>query len=120
MSEVTRIADRIHKELTSPFNLSGYEVFTTASIGIALSTIGYILPGELLRDADIAMYQAKALGKARYEVFGKDMHTCAVARLQLEMDLRRAIERQEFRLHYQPIVSLETSQIDGFEALRKE
>jgi len=117
VSEVTRIADRIHKELTSPFNLSGYEVFTTASIGIALSAIGYDLPGELLRDADIAMYQAKALGKARYEVFGKDMHTCAVARLQLEMDLRRAIERQEFRLHYQPIVSLETFQIDGFEAL---
>ncbi len=115
--EVTRVADRIHKQLAAPFNLNGYEVFTTASIGIALSKTDYDRPEELLRDADIAMYRAKTLGKARYALFGEDMHTSAVARLQLEMDLRRAIERQEFQLHYQPIVSLETGRITGFEAL---
>lgn len=117
IQDVACVADQIHKQLTAPFNLNGYEVFTTASIGIALSTTGYGQPEELLRDADIAMYRAKTLGKARYEVFGKDMHTSAVARLQLEMDLRRAIERQEFQLHYQPIVSLQTGRITGFEAL---
>lgn len=117
MGDITYVVDRIHKDLTLPFNLSGYEVFTTASIGIALTTNSYELPEEILRDADTAMYRAKALGKARAEVFGKDMHTLAVARLQLEIDLRRAIERQEFRLHYQPIIFLETGKIQGFEAL---
>ena len=117
MDDVTYIVDRIHKEMTLPFNLSGYEVITSASIGIALNANSYELPEEILRDADTAMYRAKALGKARSEVFGKDMHTLAVARLQLEMDLRRAIERQEFRLHYQPIIFLETGKIHGFEAL---
>jgi diguanylate cyclase (GGDEF)-like protein/PAS domain S-box-containing protein len=117
MDDVTYIVDRIHKEMTLPFNFSGYEVITSASIGIALNANSYELPEEILRDADTAMYRAKALGKARSEVFGKDMHTLAVARLQLEMDLRRAIERQEFRLHYQPIIFLETGKIHGFEAL---
>ncbi|MCC5664345.1 EAL domain-containing protein [Nostoc sp. CHAB 5784] len=117
VTDVTDVADRIHKQLTAPFNLDGHEVFTTASIGIALSTIGYDRSEELLRDADIAMYRAKTLGKARYQVFGKEMHTSTVARLQLEMDLRRAIERQEFQLYYQPIVSLKTGILSGFEAL---
>lgn len=111
------VANRIQEELMLPFNLSGNEVFTTASIGIALSAIGYDRPEQLLRDADTAMYQAKARGKARYEVFDITMHTSAIALLQLETDLRRAIDRHEFRIHYQPIVSLFSGRINGFEAL---
>jgi diguanylate cyclase (GGDEF)-like protein len=98
--EVTHIADHIHKILSLPFNLSGHEVFTTASIGITLSTTGCDRPEELLRDADTAMYRAKALGKARYELFHTTMHDRAVSLLQLETGLRRAIENQEFKLHY--------------------
>lgn len=129
----TRVADRIQAELALPFNLSGHEVFTTASIGIALSSTGYNQLEDLLRNADTAMYRAKALGKTRYEVFDTGMHTHAVALLQLETDLRRAVdglrlardyyvasseqEQHEFRLYYQPIVSLETGRIIGFEAL---
>jgi EAL domain-containing protein (putative c-di-GMP-specific phosphodiesterase class I) len=93
-------------------------VFTSASIGIALSsTIEYDQPEQLLRDADTAMYQAKALGKSRYALFNPDMYANALARLQLEADLRRAIERLEFQLYYQPIVSLTNGSILGFEAL---
>lgn len=114
---VTTIVNRLQEELTRPFNLNGHEVFTSTSIGIALSTIGYDRPEDLLRDADIAMYRAKASGKARYEVFDTTMHTRAVALLQLETDLRRGLEREEFQLHYQPIVSLQTDEITGFEAL---
>ena len=117
ISDVTDIANRIQTELTLPFNLGGHQVFTSVSIGIALSSTGYDRPEELLRDADLAMYSAKALGKARYEVFDPAMHTSAVTLLQLENDLRRAVERQEFQLHYQPIVTLLTGRITGFEAL---
>ena len=117
VSDATRLAERIQKELAMPFNLHGHEVFTTASIGIALSEPSYKRPEDLLRNADTAMYRAKALGKARYEVFDTAMRDRAIARLQLENDLRRAVERQEFRVHYQVIVSLATGQICGFEAL---
>ena len=113
----THVAERIQKQLALPFNLDGHEVSTSASIGIVLSTRGYDQPGQLLRDADIAMYRAKTLGKARYELFDTTMHNRAVVLLQLEIDLRRAIKRKELRLHYQPIVSLETGRITGFEAL---
>ena len=113
----TNIANRLQEELTRSFNLSGNEVFTSASIGITLSTFNYERPEDLLRDADIAMYRAKATGKARYEVFNTTMHTRAAALLQLETDLRRGLERQEFQLYYQPIVSLKTGEITGFEAL---
>lgn len=116
-SDAIRIADRIQKTLTASFNLHGREVFTSASIGIASSVTGYNRPEDILRDADIAMYRAKARGKARYEVFDTDMRIRAMTRLELETDLRRAIERQEFRIHYQPIVSLNTGHIIGFEAL---
>ena len=116
-SDATRVADRIQRELTQPFNLSGHEVFTSASIGIALSASGYDAADDLLRDADIAMYRAKALGKARYEVFDTAMHARAKALLELETDLRRAIERGELRLYYQPVVSTETGRIAGFEGL---
>jgi diguanylate cyclase (GGDEF)-like protein len=117
INDATQIADRIQKALTLPFNLSGYEVFISTSIGIALSTTGYEQPEELLRDADTVMYRAKALGKARHEVFDKAMHTRAVTLLQLDNDLRRALERQELQIHYQPIVLLKTGRITGFEAL---
>lgn len=115
--DATRVANRIHVELASPFNLGGNEVFTTTSIGIALSLHGYDKPEDCLRDADTAMYRAKALGKARHEIFDRSMHDRAVTLLDLETDLRRAVERREFLVHYQPIVSLETSGIAGFEAL---
>ena len=117
IADATRVADRLQKELALPFNLNGQEVFTTVSIGIAVSATGYERPEELLRDADTAMYRAKALGKARYELFDTAMREVAVASLQLETDLRKAIDRQEFQNFYQPIVSLETGRIVGFEAL---
>ncbi len=117
IANVSSIADRLQAVLREPLQLEGQEVITTASIGIALSMLGYEASEDILRDADIAMYRAKALGKARYIVFNKTMHRHAVKRLQLETDLRRAIPRQELRLHYQPIVSLTTGQISGFEAL---
>jgi diguanylate cyclase (GGDEF)-like protein/PAS domain S-box-containing protein len=116
-SEAIEVADRLQEELTLPFNLNGHEVFTTVSIGIALSTAGYDRAEEVLRDADTAMYRAKTLGKARHEVFDKAMHTRALNLLQLETDLRRAVERKEFFLHYQPIVSLENGMVHSFEAL---
>ena len=115
--EAVQLAERVQQELMQPFNLGGHEVFTTASIGIALSTTGYETPEAVLRDADTVMYRAKAQGKARHEVFDQKMHARVVALLRLENDLRRAVERDEFRLQYQPIVSLETGRISGFEAL---
>ncbi|MDZ7954293.1 MAG: EAL domain-containing protein [Nostoc sp. DedQUE09] len=118
VSEAIKVAERIQQELTLPLELDGQEVFTTASIGIALSsTVDYDQPENLLRDADTAMYRAKALGKARYELFNQEMYTKALVRLQLENDLRRAIERHEFQLYYQPIVSLANGRLIGFEAL---
>ncbi|MDZ7994331.1 MAG: EAL domain-containing protein [Nostoc sp. EfeVER01] len=118
VSDAIKVAERIQKELALPFELDGQEVFITASIGIALSsTVNYQHPEELLRDADTAMYRAKMLGRARYELFNSDMYADALARLQLETDLRRAIEREEFRVYYQPIVSLTSGSIIGFEAL---
>lgn len=114
---VAIVADRIKNELALPFHLESNEVYTAASIGIAFSTMNYENPEDLLRDADTAMYRAKAQGRARYEIFHPGMHINAVALLQLETDLRRAIDRQELCLHYQPIISLKNLQIVGFEAL---
>jgi diguanylate cyclase (GGDEF)-like protein/PAS domain S-box-containing protein len=115
--EAISIAERIQKELKVPFTLNGHEVFTTVSIGIAPSTIGYDQPDDILRDADTAMYRAKSLGKARHEVFDKSMHAVAMNLLQLETDLRRALDRQEFFVQYQPIVALDNFNLRGFEAL---
>ena len=115
--DAIRVAERVLRELKLPFNLDGHEVFTTASIGIALSNNRYETAEAVLRDADTAMYRAKAEGKARYEVFDMVMHARVVALLQLENDLRRAIEREEFCLHYQPIVALTDGRVTGFEAL---
>jgi diguanylate cyclase (GGDEF)-like protein/PAS domain S-box-containing protein len=116
-SDAIRVAERIQEELRLPFALDTNEVFTSASIGITLSTTGYDSAEYVLRDADIAMYRAKSQGMGRYEIFNSDMHVQAVTRLQLETDLRLAIERQELRLYYQPIVLLENGKIAGFEAL---
>ena len=117
VSEATEVADRIQKHLSKSFNVGGYETFTTVSIGIALSTPEYQLPEDFLRDADTAMYQAKSLGKARHVIFDKGMHARAVNLLQLETDLRRAIDRGEFFIEYQPIVELRSGRLTGFEAL---
>jgi diguanylate cyclase (GGDEF)-like protein/PAS domain S-box-containing protein len=116
-ADALAIAERLLREVESPFKLSGYDVFTSTSIGIALSTIGYNSPEEILRDADTAMYRAKAQGKGRYEVFDKVMHARAISRLQLESDLRHALERNEFEVYYQPIMRMEAGDISGFEAL---
>ncbi len=116
-TDATVVAERVQSAMTTPFTLMGQEIFSSASIGIAIAHADYENPDDLLRDADMAMYRAKSLGKARHEVFDSGMHTRAVALLQLETDLRWAIERQEFELHYQPIVSLITGKITGFEAL---
>ncbi|MEG4497877.1 EAL domain-containing protein [Microcoleus sp. F10-C6] len=144
VNEATNIVNRLQKKITSPILLDGHEVFITASIGIALSSGEYLEPTNLLRDADTAMYRAKELGRARHEVFNSSMHAHALWLLQLENDLRRAIEsirepaREEespqsapsaqsglpplsaapqFILHYQPIVSIANSTITSFEAL---
>ena len=116
-TDAVRVAKRIQDELTQPFVLDKNSAFATASIGIALSSSGYTRAEDILRDADIAMYRAKENGKARYELFDQVMHARAVSRLQLESDLRQAIERQEFCVYYQPIVCLQTGRLAGFEAL---
>jgi diguanylate cyclase (GGDEF)-like protein len=115
--EATIVAQRIQDRLSEPFQLKDYEVCTGTSIGIAISTMNYQQADELLRDADTAMYQAKSEGKGRYTIFDRGMQTRALTTLQLESDLRKAIEKQEFCLYYQPIVSLETDRITAFEAL---
>ena len=116
-SHAKHLTECIKKQLALPFNLNGQEVFTTASVGIAFSTAGYKQPEDMLRDADIAVQRSKALGNADYVVFDQTMHTKAMALLQLETELRRAIDYDEFRIHYQPIVSLKSGKIRGFEAL---
>lgn len=113
----TQIAHRLLKSLSQPFQLSRWQVFMGASIGIVLGHAGYTQPEYLLRDADTAMYQAKALGKSQYQIFDSAMHDAALQLLHLETDLRRAVEQQEFVLHYQPIVRLDNGEIVGFEAL---
>jgi diguanylate cyclase (GGDEF)-like protein/PAS domain S-box-containing protein len=116
-SDANQAAERIMQELSAPFVVGGKEIFTSASIGIALSNSSYQHPEEIMRDADTAMYRAKALGKSRYEVFDADMRANVMARLELETDLRRALERREFLNFYQPIVSLENGEVIGFESL---
>ncbi|MDO3379044.1 putative bifunctional diguanylate cyclase/phosphodiesterase [Geoalkalibacter halelectricus] len=115
--EAVAVARRIQKDLPEPIEIGGHEVFTSASIGIALSSRGYTRPDQMLRDADLAMYHAKARGKARFEIFDASMHDHTLEQLQLENDLRRAVERQEFCLFYQPVIDLARDRLVGFEAL---
>jgi diguanylate cyclase (GGDEF)-like protein/PAS domain S-box-containing protein len=115
--EVFKIAQRIHQDLSVPFNLGGQEIFTNASVGIVLSSIGYEQLEELIRDADIAMYRAKASGRGCYQIFDTTMRDQVVANSYLENELRRAIERQGLSVYYQPIICLLTQKIKGFEAL---
>ena len=117
LTDAIEIAERIHIKLSTSLLIKGHEVFTSASIGIALSDQGYERPEQILRDADIAMYQAKAKGASRYEVFDTQMHANVLDRLQLEADLRRAVDHHEFLLHYQPIMDLKIRKLTGFEAL---
>ena len=116
-SDAARIAQRILDGLSAPYHLKGHLVYSTASVGVTNSTLGYKNPEEMIRDADIAMYRAKAAGKAQYVLFDGRMHDDAMARLTLENDLRRAIDEKQFFLQYQPIVCLETGLTASFEAL---
>jgi diguanylate cyclase (GGDEF)-like protein/PAS domain S-box-containing protein len=115
--DATRIAERVQRELRASFTLDGHDVYVTASIGMALSSAEYERPEDVVRDADTAMYRAKARGRDRYAIFGESMHAQAVALLKLESELRHAVERDELRLHYQPIVALRDTRVIGFEAL---
>jgi diguanylate cyclase (GGDEF)-like protein len=111
------VAERLLAAVAQPFALRGREIVTSASIGIVLSGARYEQAADMVRDADTAMYRAKALGKARAEVFDTSMRTAVERRLRLEADLRRALERQELAVYYQPIVSLSDGRLSGFEAL---
>jgi diguanylate cyclase (GGDEF)-like protein/PAS domain S-box-containing protein len=117
LAQVSQVAERIQQQLNKPFILGEYEVFITASIGIALSSNGYEQTEDIFRDADTALYRAKARGKACHAIFNKTMHHRALERLQLENDLRRAVEQDQLQLHYQPILNLKTHEVEGFEAL---
>jgi diguanylate cyclase (GGDEF)-like protein/PAS domain S-box-containing protein len=114
--EATMIAERVQQSLQAPFELDGRELFVGASIGIALATADST-PEEVMRDADVAMYRAKADGKGRHAVFDAEMHAQVMRRLDIEGDLRGAIERRELEVVYQPIVQTSTSRVVGFEAL---
>ena len=117
ISDATTLADRIQRTLSTSIQLTGHPVYITASIGIVLSVTGYQQPEDVLRDADIAMYRAKALGKNRYEIFDPAMRDRIMERLKLENELRRALDRRELDVFYQPIVSLKTGRIIGLESL---
>ncbi len=117
VEEAIAIAERLLIRLRQPFPLFHVSVFSSASIGITVSSIGYERSDEVLRDADVAMYQAKAKGKDRYMVFTRAMQEAALTRLQVENDLREALVSQQLCLHYQPIVDLKDGRLTGFEAL---
>jgi diguanylate cyclase (GGDEF)-like protein/PAS domain S-box-containing protein len=115
--EATHLAERLQQAVTSPYVLEGQEIFCTASVGVALARSGQESAEELLRNADAALSRSKMLGKGRMQVFDRAIHAEAMSRLQLESELRRAMERDELRLHFQPLVALDTGEIDSFEAL---
>jgi PAS domain S-box-containing protein len=117
--EAIRVAGRVQAELATAFVVNDQKIVISASIGIASSASPHMNAEDLVRDADIAMYRAKKAGKARCEVFDTAMHASAVKRLRLETDLRKALDQGEFRVYYQPIVSLQTGKISGFEALTR-
>lgn len=118
-SYVTQIAERIQQKFSIPFDLEGHEVYSSASIGILHASEKHLTSEDMMRDADTAMYQAKRAGKARHAVFDEEMHKAAREILQLETDLRRAVERNELTVHYQPIYDLATGTIEGLESLAR-
>jgi len=111
------VAERIQRVMEKSVTVESHEIVVSVSMGIAFSSVDYKEPEDILRDADTALYRAKALGRARYQVFDASMHEKAMMLMQLESDLRRALARNEFYLHYQPIVSLKTGRVEGVEAL---
>ena len=115
--DVCAIAERLLGALAEPFRIADHELFGSASVGIVVGGAQYRAVDAVLRDADIAMYRAKSSGRGGYEMFDPDMHATALARLTQETELRRAVERKEFSVFYQPIVELSTSRITGLEAL---
>jgi diguanylate cyclase (GGDEF)-like protein/PAS domain S-box-containing protein len=115
--DATRVVDRIFQILQAPIRLGSQEIFASLSIGIAFSAVEYEAAEDVLRDADTAMYQAKTTGKARFQIFDDSMHTHALRLLKLEHSLRRAVDKGEFLLHFQPIVALEDGAVAGLEAL---
>ncbi|MCU7958637.1 MAG: EAL domain-containing protein [gamma proteobacterium symbiont of Bathyaustriella thionipta] len=117
LHEVKQIAERITREISKPVELEGREVFTALSTGISLSDMEYEKAEDMLRDADTAMYHAKKQGESRYQIFDPSMHEEALAMMQIEADLRRGLEKDELKLHYQPIIDLKTGDLAGFEAL---
>jgi diguanylate cyclase (GGDEF)-like protein/PAS domain S-box-containing protein len=116
-SYTVNVAERIKENLNLPLDIKGNEVFTSISIGIALGSESYERPEQVLRDADVAMYEAKGRGNASYEIFDTKMHANILDRLQLVADLRGAIDHKELMLYYQPIIDLNTQQMRGVEAL---
>ena len=115
--QATRLAERVHAALGAPFVVDGNEVVLSASIGIVLGSASHLKPVDLLRDADTAMYRAKALGRGRHQLFDEAMHREAMEVLNLEMEMRRGLARGEFRLYYQPIVCIRSGQVRAVEAL---
>ena len=118
-SDAVRVAERIQKNIASGFEVDGHPIVITASIGIAIGSSTTTDAQHLLRDAEIAMYRAKHGGKARCEVFDSKMHSGALLRLQLETDMRKALDSDQFHVHYQPVISVDTGTIVGFEALSR-
>ncbi len=118
-SAATTMAERLQEVLKVPMQIGGVNVTTSASIGITFSKLGYVTPEDLVRDADIAMYRAKAAGKARYALFDAQLHTEVAQRMLIESDLRQAIARGELHVAYQPLFNIGSGRLRGFEALAR-
>lgn len=116
---VNEVCERIHKAMQQPYDLDGNEVFTSVSIGVATTISSATHPEDLIRDADFAMHRAKLAGKARTEIYQRESHQKARSQFHLETELRRAVEREDLQLYYQPIIDLNSSELHGFEALTR-
>jgi diguanylate cyclase (GGDEF)-like protein/PAS domain S-box-containing protein len=115
--DVRRVTERLRDAVSSPFTLQGHQLYASASIGIVTAGPSYHSVDQVLRDADTAMYRAKSTGRGGYEIFDQSMHETAMKRLTLETKMRQAVERREFVVHYQPVVSIQTAEVTGVEAL---